>query len=358
MRTLLSLLTLLLLAAPAHAASLRGRVRVLGDAVTLERAEGAKLLLAGDGEGRKVLEQVAQFPGLLVVVDGRAEAAGFVVTGLVSPTRHEVDLVVGARPGHPGELVVRMGTSGGMVVVGPNAGLLTPLVNHEVRLRGWFFLDEYGALPDTCYPVAVKDTKVVGHAGRVSGTLRAGDDWTLTDAQGRVFAIAGGEGVLPRDLREFDGRDGVELEGAIVEEAGKAPTLLVERVLSPVEVRLTGRVVGGSLRAEGRVRTLIGREDHGLPALVASAEGKEVTVRGLATPGVLFVRGVAGRVTGTISPEERFRVPADGQVWIARSGEPWSVIVADGQPDFALIAPADVAITARPTKGLSGALGE
>ena len=52
------------------------------------------------------------------------------------------------------------------------------------------------------------------------------------------------------------------------------------------------------------------------------------------------------------------RVPADGQVWIAKSGAPWSVIVADGQPDFALIATGDVAITARPTKGLSGALGE
>ncbi len=356
MRTLLSLLSLLLLAAPAHA-GLRGRVRVLGDAVTLEREGGSKLLLAADADGRRALEQLAQFPGQLVVVDGRAEAAGFVVTGIVSPTRHEVDVVVGARPGRPGEVVVRMGTSGGMVVVGPNAGLLTPLVNHEVRLRGWFFLDQDGALPDTCYPVAVKDTKVVGRAGRVSGTLRTGDDWTLTDADGHVFTVAGGEGVLPRDLGSFHGRDGVELEGAIVEEGGRS-TLLVERVLAPVDVLLTGRVVGGKLRAEGRERTLFGREDYALAPLVATAEGQEVTVRGLATPGLLFVRGVAGRVTGKPLPEERFHVPADGQVWIAKSGGEWSVIVADGQPDFALIAPADVAITARPTKGLSGALGE
>jgi hypothetical protein len=391
MRTLLPLLTVLLLAAPAHA--LGGKVRVLGEAVALEgRAGGSKLLLAVDAEGRKVLASLRQFAGLQAFVDGRDTASGFVVTTLTSPFRNETSVLVTARPGHVDQLVVRMGSGAGMAVVGPKAALLAPFVNHEVRLRGWFFLDTDGALPNAVAPVAVRHTPDVGDSawivgldgaqaqgrnaegepvtlpvadlrvgplrgrpGRVRGTLSARDEWTITDEHGHVFVVGGGEGVLPQDFDFFDGR-GVEVEGTIVE--GDDPKILIERVISPVAVQLTGRVVRGYLHAEGHERALFSREDYALTQLLATAEGKEVTVRGLASPNVLLVQSVAGRVTGKAVLDEGFRLPADGQVWIAKNGQDWSVIVADGTPGFSLVAPGDVTITSGPSKGLAGALAE
>jgi hypothetical protein len=395
MRPLLLALLPLLLAAQAHA--LGGVVRVLGDAVTLERDSGSTLLLAEGDEGRRVLAQLAQFAGQHAFVEGRADGAGFVVTKLVSPFRNEADVLVAARPGRPGELVARMGSSAGMAVVGPQASLLAPFVNREVRLRAWFFLDGYGSQPNACAPVAVRHTPPVGdsawilevdgaqargrdaegqgvtlpladvqagpvrgRAGRVTGTLRAGGDaFTLVDGEGRAFTIGGGEGVLPLALDAFDGRDGVELEGTIVAGEDRArPTLLVERVLSPAPARLTGRVTKGALRVGGRELTLLGEDHRGLLDLLAGLDGQEVTLKGFASATALHVEGVAARVEGPVAGTKGFQAPADGQVWISLAGRGGGAIVtADGQPGYAQV-PADrIAPAPRPTHGLAGSLG-
>jgi len=355
MRPLLLALLPLLLAAPAHALS--GRVRVLNHAVTLEREGGSVLLLAQDGDGREVLAQLGRLEGLPVRVDGRQTPAGFVVTELDSPVRHEADVLVVARPGQPDQLqVVLEGLQ--LAVVGPQAALLRPHVGQEVQLRGWFFVASDGAQLEACAPVAARRAEGarVGRAARVAGALGAGLTWTVA-RDGRTVTLVAAKGVLPRSLAAFAGRD-VEVEGTLFAgHATRADVLLVERLVSPAPARLTGQVAGRALRVDGREVELLGDDHVGLLDLLKQLEGKEVTVKGLASSTALHVDGVAGQVDGPVEGHEGFELPADGRVWISQAGRGGSIVTADGQPGYADVERARVRL-AQPTRGLAGVLSE
>lgn len=393
----LALASLFTLAGSAHAEG--GRIRLDGDQVLLEGRDAPLPLVADGPAGREILQRLRRFPGEHALVHGERGERGLVVRELVSPFRDETHLLVTPRPGHPGELVVRMGDSAAMRVVGD---LLRPFAGREVRVRAWFFLDEFGALPDTCAPVAIlhqppvgdsvwieaiegeaargrdadgrEQTLAVGklevgprlgHPGRVVGTLRRGEDLVVEDARGRRFTLGGGEGILPSELCLLDGRAGLDLEGTIVPGADPSQArLIVETVHAPTLRLLTGKLAGKALRVEGQEVALVGDDaaPDRLGRLLQGLEGEQVTLEGLVLPGVIAVRGVLAQVTGTALDTSRgFTPPADGQVVIVDRYDNSVAVAAPGRREVARYASQDVSVRkgapqAAPTQGVTGAL--
>ncbi len=353
MRPLLLALLPLLLAAPAHALS--GRVGVLGQAVTLERADGPVLLLAEDADGRDLLSQLRRLEGLPVRVDGRQTPAGFVVTELDSPVRHEADVLVVAR----GEQLQVVMEGLPLAVVGRQAALLRQHVGQEVQLRGWFFVASDGAQLEACAPVTARRAEGarVGRAARVTGTLGGSLTYTIARDDGLTVSLVAPKGLLPRSLAAFKGRE-VAVEGTLFAgHATRADVLLAEKLVSPGPARLNGRVAGRVLRVDGRDVELLGDDHVGLLDLLKGLEGQEVTVKGLASSTAIHVDGVAAHVDGAVEGHEGFELPQDGQVWISQAGRGGSIVTADGQPGYALAERARVR-PAQPTRGMAGVLGE
>lgn len=344
---LLALLPLLVAAAPARAVD--GVVRVSGDVVTLETERGSVRLVAGDEERGKLLAQFSALAGLRAHVEGRLAKGGLAVTEVHAPRAAELEGLVVERDG---ALSFVWGEKR-CAIVGPRAALLRPFLNREVELRAFVYLR-----PDQVdvAPVAVRALEGgrEGATATVTGRLDWNEVPTLTDAAGRVVTVVGvGRKDVPRGVGAFEGRE-VVVDGTLF-----GDQLVLGRFVTPSPARVSGRVDGDTLvTADGRRLHLLADPDMGFSAVFAAQKGQEVTVKGLASREAFFVDGVAARPLGEVHPSADFRLPADGQVWIAKAlPDGRQIVVADGVKGHALVDGTSL-VRPSPTAGLSGALGE